>query len=329
MEKDNLKPVYLFCGEDSFSAYEKAMLWKNKFIEKYGDLNTLIYRGDELNAHLFQSAIESFPFLSEKKLIFIYDFLKEGDLEEQKKVAELLDQVGDYLVVIFLEHNKPDARTSLYKKLVKVGNVELFDLKIGAQLDQWIKERFKRKCVAVGNEEITLLGELVGNNLWNLNNEINKICLFAKGQRIDREMILDVVSVNPSSSVFKLIDLLSEKKAKEAIMTLETLVASGEESVAIFYMLVRHFRIMSEVKDLKERDYKAGEIAKIIKEHPFVVNKIFGQVKNFNSEKLQKIYSELLNIDTGFKTGRIKISTNDDLELVRELEIFMTKVCLE
>lgn len=322
------KAIYLFCGEDSFSAYEKAQLWKEKFLEKYGDLNCLIFRGEELTASAFQTALESFPFLSEKKLIFISDFLKDGEGDDQKAIAEMLDNVPEYAVVLFWEHQKPDARTALYKKLVKLGTLENYELKSGPVLMKWIKERFQKKAVVIGDGEAKLMADLVGNNLWNLNNEINKLVLYAAGQPINKAMVEKVVSPNPSSSIFKLTDMLGEKRLQEAMKTLEILIESGEETVAMFYMLVRHFRIMAQVKDLAERGEKAPAIAKMIKEHPFVVSKVYSQVKAFSSESLKKIYAELLNIDSGFKTGRIRITTGDETELVREMEVLITKVCL-
>jgi DNA polymerase-3 subunit delta len=327
-EEGGGKAIYLFCGEDSFSAYEKAQLWKAKFLEKYGDLNCLIFRGEELTAGEFQGALESYPFLSEKKLIFVQDFLKEGEADDQKKVAEMLDRVPDYAVVLFWEHQKPDARTSLFKKLVKVATLENYELKTGVTLMRWIRERFQKRGVSVGETEIKLIADLVGNNLWNVSNEIEKLGLYAGGQRITKEMVEKVVSPNPSSSIFKLTDLLGEKKLQEAMKTLEILVESGEETVAMFYMLVRHFRIMAQVKDLAERGRNAGEIAKIIKEHPFVVSKVYSQVRVFTREALRQIYVELLAIDSGFKTGRIRITTGDESELVREMEVLITRVCL-
>ena len=137
-----------------------------------------------------------------------------------------------------------------------------------------------------------------------------------------------MVSPNPSSSIFKLTDLLGEKRVKEALSTLEILIESGEEVVAMFYMLVRHFRIMAEVQDQAARGEQSGAIAKTIKEHPFVVSKVYSQVRVFSAENLRKIYAQLLEIDSGFKTGRIRITTNDESELVRELEVFVAKACL-
>jgi len=320
--------IYLFCGEDSFTAFEKAKLWKAKFLEKFGDLNLLVYRGEELTGSEFQTALESYPFLSEKKLIFVSDFLKEGSAADQEKVAQLLKDVPDYVVVLFWEHYKPDARTVLYKRLMELGQVEQNEAKSGVNLQKWVGQRFQGKGAAIGESEAKYLTDLVGANLWNLDKEIDKLISYAAGKRIDKAMIALVVCPNPTSSIFKLTDLLGEKKTKEAVKTLEILVQSGEEATGMFFMLVRHFRIMAQVRALSDQGEKAPAIAKKIKEHPFVVSKIYTQCRRFPVEELRKIYARLMEIDLGFKTGRIRISTTDESELVRELEVFIVKSCV-
>jgi len=322
------KSVYLFAGEDSFSAFEKSQLWKHRFLEKYGDLNCLSYYGEDLTASEFQTAIESYPFLSEKKLLMVQDFLAEGSTDDQKAVADLIDGVPDYCVVVFFEHKKPDARNALYKKLVKVGQVENYEMKSGVMLNRWIVERAAKKSLRLENRDAELMAELVGPNLWNMANEIDKLAIYLNGAPVTQKIIEDVVSINLASSIFKLTDYLGEKRLKESIRTLEILVNSGEEIIGMIFMLVRHFRIMAQVKDLAEKGERAPDIAKKIKEHPFVVSKIFAQCRGFSDRQIREIYQMLLDVDSGFKTGRIKISTNDHSELVRELEVMVGKICL-
>lgn len=324
--------VYLFCGEDSFSAYEKAKLWKSKFLEKYGELNLLDFQGESLTVSEFQTALESTPFLSEKKLLFITDFLSDGGDQDQKDIAELIDFVPDFCVVVFCERNKPDARKSLYKKLSKVASVELFALKVGSDLNRWIAERSKQKGLNLGQQEVAYLAELVGTDLWNMDNELSKLALFVQSESankfVDRGLIDQVVSPNLSSSIFKLTDLLGEKKLVEVVKNFEILVESGEEAMAMLFMLVRHFRIMSEVKYLSEHGFKSSEIAKEIKEHPFVVSKILSQIAGFSMDHLRNIYSWLLELDSAIKTGKLRITTGDSSELEREMVVFFSKVCL-
>jgi DNA polymerase-3 subunit delta len=274
-------PVYLFCGEDSFSAYEKQKVWKDRFVAKYGEMNIQLYYGDELTARDFENAVQTYPFLSEKKLLIVQDFLSEARDEEIKKVADLLESVPDFCLVVFFEHKKPDARTAFYKRIAKKGILEVFEMKSGAELWSWVRSRVAALGGQIEDNEVRMLTDLVGANLWNLNNEIEKLVLFAEGKIISGQMIKMLVSPNLTSTVFKLTDYLGEKRLAETLEVWRILIDSGEELIAIMFMLVRHFRIMAQVKELADRGMRGGEIAKEIKEHPFVVNKMVGQVRKF------------------------------------------------
>ena len=52
-------------------------------------------------------------------------------------------------------------------------------------------------------------------------------------------------------------------------------------------------------------------MAKTIGQHPFVVEKIGQQARNFSMETLERIYAHLLDIDVAIKTG----ATSDVLAL--------------
>ena len=108
-------PIYLFYGPDTYSAYQKSMLWRREFEKKYGDFNIHVFEGEKFTNADFCAASQSMPFLSEKKLIIIRDFLRDGNIDEQKKVAEELDEAADFCVIVFLETDMPDARTTLLK----------------------------------------------------------------------------------------------------------------------------------------------------------------------------------------------------------------------
>lgn len=326
---EQLKNLYLFFGEDAFSVLEKSTLWKKKFIEKYGDLNVITLLGEEMSAADLQTALESYPFLSEKKLILVTDFLRDGSEDDLKEVVDLIENVPDFAVLVFVESAKPDARKALYKKLTKIGQIEEFKAKTGATLNRWISEKAQRLGLVLSPSDTEYLGDIGGGNLWQINNELQKLKLFAGDKPVNREIIDQVVSKNLTSSIFKLTDYLGAKRLRDAMDSLGILVESGEEIVGMFYMLVRHFRLMAQVKSLLDRGERPGDIAKIMKEHPFVVSKLVGQAAGFSAETLRRIYSELLEIDSGFKTGRIRITTADNSELVREMQVFISKVCLK
>src|SRR5574337_738940 len=123
--------IHLFYGEDTYSAWHKSRFWRQEFEKKYGEFNVLVFEGEKLTAADFREAVDSVPFLGEKKFILVRDFLRDGKEAEQKAVAEKLNDVADFSLVLFIENEKPDARTTLFKTLKKISNVQEFEPLIG------------------------------------------------------------------------------------------------------------------------------------------------------------------------------------------------------
>lgn len=325
-----MKTVYLFHGEDSYSSYEKAHRWQKAFEEKFDAMNVEIFEGKDLTAAQFNEAISTLPFLSEKKMVIVRDFFKEAPTEELKKAAEHLEKVDENCIVILVERQKADARTSLFKKIKKNGNVEDFPLLEKHQIAQWIADQIKKKQIStpLSSRHLNLLAETVGPNLWQMKQELEKLDLYGQsGNPITEQTIELLVTPNPETTIFKLTDYLAAKQSQKSIKTLQTLLEKGENMVQVLFMIVRHFRILIQIQDCLQNNVDSREIARKIKQHPFAVKNGIQQVRNFSAKQLSDIYEHLLTIDIAMKSGKIKISTGDTTELQLALEKFIVKTC--
>lgn len=315
--------IYLFCGEDTYSSYQKANFWKQEFQKKYGEFNTHVFEGANLDASELLSAIESVPFLSEKKFILVRDFLRDGKEADQKMIAEELPKVPDFTVLVFIENEKPDARTTLYKKLKTVGQLQPFEAKVEGELESWIKTQMNQKKASIGPRETRILAETVGPNLWQMSQEIEKLTLHANGNPITAEDIEALTSPNITTSVFKLTDALSQKNPKGALKMLKILLESGEDLIKVIFMIVRHFRILLQVRACLDKKMDKAQITQKLKEHPYVIMTAMTQAKSFDLNILKTIYRNLLNLDSDLKSGKIKTIAGNNTELRLAVEKFI------
>lgn len=322
-----MQNTYLFHGDDSYTSIQKSMFWQKEFEKKFGDLNSQIFEGEELTAAKFSEAVDTLPFLSEKKLIIIRSAFQDTPTDELKKISEKIPEIQDHCVVVFVERKKADLRTSLYKALKKHGQIMDFPIMDKPELATWISNEMQKKGARISQRNTGYLAETVGPNLWQMSHEIEKLTLKAEGSEITEEDIDKLVSPNIETTIFKLTDHLAQKNRRQSIGTLKNLIDSGENLVQTFFMIARHFRILIEIKDCVEKNMNSGSIIKTIKEHPFVVNKGIGQCRNFDTGTLEKIYQKLLQIDIAMKTGKIKMSTDDQSELRLAIEKFIIEFC--
>ncbi|MBN1494536.1 DNA polymerase III subunit delta [Candidatus Peregrinibacteria bacterium] len=327
--KSGKKNVYLFFGEDTYSANHKLKIWQKAFEEKHGgDINIAVLEGRDTTRIELESAVNSAPFLAEKRLIIVKNFLAKGDKDEQKKVADLLEEeLPDFSIIVFIEEEMPDKRTALLKKINKIGVLEEFESLIGPRLTGWIINKATEKNIPITPKVADYLGKVAGSELWNLNNELDKLKSYAKTQKIDEKAVDELVHPNLTTSIFKFTDYIAHKNRKGSLNTLDILIESGEEIVKIIFMIVRHFRILIQVKDLKDRGEPKSEIISKLKEHPFVVSTMLEQSPNFTKEQLKTIYDTLLKIDIGIKTGKIRLLADDKKEVLLALQKFVHTVC--
>lgn len=320
-----MENIFLFYGENTFASSEKLKTWKKAFIQKYGEDGLEHIEGKKLMVKNFITDAESLPFLSEKRMLIVKDYLKKGKSDDQKILAANLEKIPDSTVIIFHESESPDKRLSLYKKLKKVAKTEEFKIPTNAQLNKWILDRAQKLGLNLSFSAASYLSEHCGSDLWTIKNEIEKLQSYASGRAITVQMINEITTPSLHSSIFKLTDSIAARKSKEAIQILNILNESGEDLIRSFYMIVRHFRILIQIKELAEQGESRGSMQKRLKQHPFVIQKSTSQCQNFSQEKLQQTYKKLLEIDTQTKTGQIQISTKDN----RALQLAIEKLILE
>lgn len=323
-------PIFLFHGDDTYSIKRKADFWKEEFAKKHGgDTNLEIIEGKNLAPENFRSAVTTMPFLGEKRLVIIKNLLSEGDPEIQKKIAEMLSEIPDFCVLLLCEEKPVDQRVSLFKRIQKTGKTEEFPEMSGGALLSWIFKICKKFNVEIDEEAAIFLSELVGGNLYRLENEIHKLAHYlgeSKRPILKKDIEL-LVDTTLDTSVFRLTDALAGKNPKASLSLLHQLLDSGEDLHRILYMIIRQFRLILQVKDLLNQGQRKHSIAAKMKEKPFVVSIAMGQSSNFSFEKLKEIYERLLKIDIKIKTGGIKITSGDSREFLLEVDKFILDCC--
>jgi len=335
--------LFLFTGEETFLLHEQINSWKESFKEKYeGDMNLITVSGADAEIGDMIAQIEAMPFLSDKRLIFIEGLPEapktrnadkvtkkdEARDDELKKLADYLEKIPKTSVVVFVQSN-PDKRKSLYKKIVQQATVKEFSQLTGSELNKWIQNRIKKYNSTIDINTAEYLTSLAGQNLWRIDQELQKLSAYSEGRPIDKVSIDKLVIPTIEANVFHLTDALGAKNHYKAIQNLHRSVAAGENLRQVFYMIVRQFRLLLQVSGYLSNypNTTSTNIATSLKIHPFVAKNTMGQVKHFNVAELKKAYERLLEIDVALKTSGIRITVEDQDELVMAIEKFILGFC--
>ncbi len=326
-----MKNVYLFTGEDGYSLERELRFWKKNFIEKHGELNLTVLDGVKAEAGEIWTAVETMPFLGEKRLVIVEGLpvdttVRSSDNLQSKEeyLLERLKNVPEESLLVFVSP-APDKRRKFAKSLLKEAQIKDYPEIKGTQLTEWIRNEFAKKGVKANSAVMSRLAQMVGGDLWQMSQEIDKLAKFADGEEVELTDLEVLVRGKLQDNVFKLTDAMGGRDTKKMLEYFQNLVNGGESPQQILYMLVRQLKLISMARSVIDegKEYEAGKILKVA---PFVVKPLLAQAQKFDWKDLKRMYEELLKIDERMKTGGIEISVEDTRALELALERFLVGV---
>ncbi|HPL93090.1 MAG TPA: DNA polymerase III subunit delta [bacterium] len=315
-------------GNDTFRSRQYLKKLKNSFKERFDpsaiNIDQIDLAENSKTWGELQSLFFSAPFLAPKRLIIIENILEQKNLE--KNLEDIFDKLKDLEnIIIFHEEFKDfNRKKSLHKMILDklTENKELFPFPEleGFALNKWIKTYINDEKALITEDAIKALAAGIGPNLWQQKHEIDKLISYRGDGRITLEDVNFLTNSTYQDCIFQLIDKIIEKNFKESYKLLEYEINKGRELLAVWNLLIRHFRLLIQIKQLLLDNKSKADISKKIKLHPFLITRISEQSRNFTLDKLKHIYHCLVRWDEKFKS-----SSQDDLNRFL-MELFMLVV---
>ena len=314
--------IFLY-GEDSYRAKEKLneIIEGHKKIHKSG-LNLIYIDAKEENFKDFSNNFKITSMFDEKKLIILKNIFSaqggpaSGWQEDFLENIENLKKIKD--IIVIYETGPIDQRNKLFKLLKKEAKSQEFCLLQGVALRKWIKQELEKCSAKIHPEAEDLLFEFVGNNLWQLGNEIKKLADYKSKNVITKEDIELHVRPKIENDIFLTIDALASRNKKQALNLLHKHLEGGDSPLYLLSMVAYQFKNLLIIKQLQDAKKPYEALVKKSGLHPFVVKKSYYMCSQFSMAELKKIYQKIFQVDSGIKTGKIEPETALDL-LVAEI----------
>jgi len=309
--------LFLFTGENTFALTEELKRWKEGFIEKHGDTNFQVRTGKDLLWSELLDETCSAPFLSEKRLIIIEGIPSKID----KKDLEVLGKnMHESTIVAFIEAS-PDKRKSATKFLIKNATVRTFPTLSEKQLASWLLSLAEEYEASVTPQVAAHLISTVGKDQWYLKQEFLKVIAFAESNSPSTADIDAVCLPSQKHTVWKLSDLVGRGQTQEAVQFSKALHDSGEDAFALWNI---YLWIMKNISVLwiweKEKNLPPGALSKEAG-IPFPsVQSLLPFVRKMPQEKMRELVESAVSADYALKTGGVKATGTEPVELVTMLE---------
>ncbi len=280
--------LYFFYGEEQFLLENKIKSIKNAILQPdFADLNYVQFDDKKLNISQLTDELMSVPVMSDKRMIVVKNsgIFGNSKLTQYKTVCELIEDIPDYMCVIFCEKEFDKKKEKNLEPFKTHGDIVKFDALSPVQLERWLDKLFESSGKSILPRDINTMIRLSGQSMSSLFSEYQKLVNFVGDrQKITAEDVEAVVSKSADARIFDVIDSIASGKAQGVFDELEALRASGENPSTVMSLLVSRMGELLMVKQLAYDKLSAEKIAGYFEPRrpTFVVNKLIDTSKRFN-----------------------------------------------
>ena len=227
------------------------------------------------------------------------------DSSEEEAFLNYLKEPNPTTVLVMLTAGEVDRRRKLFRTLVSNGTaVECRELN-DRERRPWLDRQARAMGLTLESAALDYLITFGGKSLYGLINELEKLRLFlGEGQtRVSLAVVQELCSRSVEDRIFDIMQAFTEKNAPLALSRIRELIEAGVQPQRIFYLLVRHYRIMLRARSLLDQAYSDQELASRLQVDSRLVYKYMREARGFSEAELAQGLKQMLEIDVSIKTS--------------------------
>jgi DNA polymerase III subunit delta len=337
----------LICGDDEFAVKQRAKQLYQQWCGEIGGMDheiieaTVANSGEAMAAIArLREALQTLPFFGTGKVIWLRDcnFLGEERVASAQMVTGSLSDLAEELkafawssnrgIRLLISAGKVDKRKTFFKTLDKIGSVESLagwsadDRDWAERAEVTARTAVRDRKKEISDEAVAELVSRIGPHPRQLDNEIEKLCLFAGDRRqIEAGDVNAVCARNKTARAFALGDALGDRDLPRLLRRLdeelwEVKFDSQKSEIGLLYGLIGKVRAMLLLKEMlregwikPEMDYNRfkAQLQRVPADqlpgdrrfnplalNPYVLFKALPQVKRYSESELVRAMDLLL-----------------------------------
>ena len=311
--------VYFFYGEEDYNIEQEIKKLKQKLDKNFLEMSFKSYDNPKFSDLI--SIIRTQPMMFGKMLIVINCldyFSKTFEDDEFKEIEKAIEINNEDIDIVFVaqlprgEGRKLDSRKKLFKLLLKQ-NAKEFQVIPSyktADLESWIIKTGKSKGLKLDKEALTAIISQIGNNLRQIDKELDKLKLFAyPDDKITSSMVKEICISN--EDLFAFSDYLMTNEKDKALLEYRRLLNTKYplEILSTLQTLLRRWIILKA----KNKTTTPAELSRLTGMHEYVVKLNLQKLKNTNLKDLVKLKENITKAEYKIKSG-------ETLDVEKEVE---------
>ncbi|AGL00823.1 DNA polymerase III subunit delta [Desulfoscipio gibsoniae] len=326
LKKGTIAPVYLLYGPESYLREQAIERLKEYVLPPGGEqLNFEVLDGSVMSGQEIATAAASTSFIPGRRLVLVRSpqIFQANSGKNEREIKHVLDYLAapcPGTCLVFETAQNVDRRKKIYKEMARAGRAIEFTLLKPADLTKWLAKRAREEGCAINREAATELLARCGRDMYTLYHEMQKLtCYKGPGKTIGLGTVRQLVAPRVEESIFEVVDAIGEKNCVRALSGIRNLLLQKQQPQQIIGMVARQFRLILQVQGLAGAGQSREQIIAVLKLHPFVYTKIYGQRRNFSVAQLVMALNNLAELDHYIKTGRA--------DFYPAMETFILKIC--
>lgn len=313
---DELKPAYLLAGGDR-PKIDRALA---RLRARFGEDAVEVHDAAEMTGDDAIAACNTMGLFGEGGRLVIVEGVETWKAPDTKAVATYLKApTPDTVLALVAAELKKDAPLA---KAVIAGKGELLLWDVAKRgIPGWVSEQFKLRGASADLDACRALIELVGDDLYELAGEVDKLATWAAGDKLTQRDVEELVAARAQSSSFALTDAWGTRNVGAVLRASELLLErTGDPRSKTIPRLVgtltTHVTRVRTCQALDAEGVPSKDAAGRLKQHPFYVQKLYAQSRNYSREELRAATVRLADLDHCLKGGS---RLGSELELERAL----------
>lgn len=316
LSKGEVKPVYLLLGEEAFLRHRARNLLHERVVGQERGTVTVFTSDDPLETVL--DSVRGDSLFASRRMVEV--------MSADKFLRDKGDALARYLErpsasgVLVLEAAKVDGRTKLPGAIRAAGMIVDCPLMRDYEVANWVRAEASRRGARIAPAAVGALVEEIGNNLFALDAEIEKLITYAgSGKAIEADAVSRLTGNVRSWAVWALTDALGKRDAAAALRILPSLLEEDPRGIGVVGVLNWHISRLAQGKYILESGGSQGDLVSRLRVKPFAAQQVEEQARRFSRDDIARLSRMLLGVDIALK------SSGMDTRVV--LEKFLVEAC--
>lgn len=247
-------PIYLFEGEEGYFRDKGVQMLKDAFVNE-PSLNFTSFDGNfKGNFKELISSANSYPFMSEKRLVKISElYIGEKDYE---KISELFEKPASDTIIAIVNSGKAKAGGC---DLKKKPNVMYVDCSSASEEDvlKWIFVTFKRAGVYADASVCAKISSYCCGSITRVSKEVEKLISYAgENGKITDEDVENCVYKDADYKIYELTNAVARKDYSKFLSVEKELSAKGFDEMSFLSVLGSYYKNLYDmgISPLSDRE---------------------------------------------------------------------------